>query len=200
MPWAAIGSILGGGMSYFGGQSAQDNANQMNQQNIAAQERWNMQQDPFSAGGNRQQYVGQLNDLMRGGYQGAQQDPMFQWMMKQGQNQMQRGSSASGQGGSGAEMAALQQQGFGLANDFFQQQYDRLSSLSGASRGGGSAAIGQSPQAGYNQTIGSYQNMGAGIGMGLQGLGSLFGGGSGGGQSIDPNSQYGQTQSILSGW
>ena len=175
MPWSAIAGIGGAALSYFGGQNATDAANAQNAANLAAQERWNWLQDPFSMGGNRAQYVSQLNDLMRGGYQGMQQDPMFQWMMSQGKDQAQRAGSASGRGGSGAEQIALQQQGFGLSQDFFNQQFSRLAELSGASRGGGQAAIGQSPTNVYNMGMGNAMNQGAALGLGMQSLGKLFG-------------------------
>lgn len=213
MPWVAAATMGGSLLSYFGSSKAADAAAQQNAANMAAQQQWNQLVDPFTAGGNRAQYADQLNQLMQGGYGGLQSDPMFQWMQKQGQDQLQRGLSAKGQLGSGNEMLALQQQGYGLAQDFFNQQYNRLADLSGASRGGGQAVMGQSPGAAYQQQYGTTQNQMAALGMGLQGASQLFGRGAGtqapapqqqqifstGTQSIDPSSGYGGFLSQMNG-
>lgn len=176
MLWA---NIAGAGLSWYQGQQAQQAAERQNAANIAAQERWNALADPFTAGGSRAQYVSQLNDLMHGGYANIQNDPMYQWMQRQGQEQLQRGMSAHGGLGSGAEQLALQQQGFGLANDFFNQQYSRLADLSGATRGGGQAAIGMSPSAMYQMQMNAAQNKASAFGLGLQGMAQIFGQGAG---------------------
>jgi hypothetical protein len=186
-PW---GAVIGGVAGAFLGGGGSDAAQQQQQQNQQAQLDWNKQQDPFSAGGNRGQYVPQLNQLMQGGPAGVSNDPMFQKMNQQSMDQVQRREQASGQGGSGQEMMALQNQGFGNQMDYFNQQYSRLSDLSGASRGGGQAAMGQSPGAAYEQRMGQYANQGSGFGMMMGGLTDIFGKGfgSGGGSS------YGQQQ------
>jgi hypothetical protein len=177
MTMAAI--AIGGSavIGYMGQQSAASAAQGANQQNIQAQQQWNQQQDPFSAGGNRAQYVPQLNELMKGGPAGVAQDPMFQKMNEQSLTNVQRREQASGQGGSGQEMLALQNQGFGNQMDYFNQQYSRLADLSGASRGGGQAAMGQSPGAAFGQSRQGSQDIAASFG----GLSSIFGQGAGAG-------------------
>lgn len=154
--WTAIAALGAGAINYYGTQKAGKVANAQSAANQAAQLAWNKQQDPFSAGGNREQYVPQLNKLMQGGYQGIQDDPMFQWEQKQGVDNMQRSMSARGMGASGSEMAALQDYGTGMARSYFDKQYARLSDLSGASRGGGAAATGMSPGDRYNTTADQY--------------------------------------------
>lgn len=175
MPWAAAATMGSAFLANQASNNAVNAANQQNAANVAAQERWNRLQDPFSAGGNREQYVSQLQDLLRGGYAGIQNDPMFQWMQRQGLDQAQRAGSATGMGGSGAEQLALQQQGFGLANQFFNQQYQRLADLSGATRGGGQAAVGQSPGSLYNMYTDQGQSRTNAFAAGMGGLQGLFG-------------------------
>ena len=70
---------------------------------------------------------------MAGGFAGFANDPMYQWLRDQGTQSVTRQMAATGRSGSGAEMIALQQQGFGLAQDYFNDQYKRLAELSGAS-------------------------------------------------------------------
>ena len=133
-PW---GTAIGAGIGLLGGfgDSGQGAAQAAAAQQLALQRQMYQEQDPFSAGGNRAQYVPQLNNLMQGGYAGISNDPMFQWMQQQGLAQTQRGLAAHGMGSSGAEQVALQKQGFGNASTFFNDQYNRLASLSGASSG-----------------------------------------------------------------
>jgi hypothetical protein len=193
MPWAAVGAIVGAGISADAAAGASSAAEQQDQLNRSAQQGWNSLVDPFTAGGNRSQYVTQLNDLMQGGYAGIQNDPMYQWMLGQGQDQLQRGMSARGQLGSGNEMIALQKQGTGMAMDFFNQQYARLADLSGASRGGGQAVIGQNPANVYNMYSQYGQEKGAAFGGAMRGIGAIFGQGQGGGGGVysgdyNPNS------------
>ena len=154
--FAIAGSAV---LGYMGSQdaasSARDAANaqmqnqrEMNSQNLAFQEKWNTLNDPFSAGGHRQQYVDQLNTFMKGG--GPSQmynDPVFQNQLQMGQEAISRRFGASGQGGSGAEAASLMQYTTGAAQNEYQNQYSRLASLSGAGGvGHGTAFQGTTPQ------------------------------------------------------
>lgn len=169
---AAAAAVAGSAvLGYMGQKSAQASAEGMNARNMAQQERQWKLTDPFSATGQRSQYVSQLNALMRGGYAGIQEDPMYRFMAAQGLDMAQRGASATGTAQSGAEQIALQQQGQGLARSFFDEQYQRLASLSGA----GSRVAGPSSQLtpgdAYEMSMGRTAAMG---GM-LSAAGQIFG-------------------------
>lgn len=170
MAWAAVGvAVVGAVASADASQNAASAAEGANARQIAEQRTWNERTDPFSAGGNRAQYVPQLNELMAGGYAGLENDPMYQWMRDQGVDQVQRGMSKTGGLDSGAEAIALQKQGFGLSMDFFDKQYARLADLSGASRGGGAPAMGSMSAIQAGQVA-------AAPGQALaQGLGGIYG-------------------------
>jgi hypothetical protein len=178
-----------------GGSNAAAKAEQANQTRM---QQMYQQQDPFSSGGNRAQYVPQLNELMRGGYQGVANDPMFQQLQQQSMTDVQRGMSARGQGGSGQEMLALRDSSQKNMMGYFNQQYDRLASLSGANAGRTAAFQGQGGQAAYSQRMGDMASQGAGFGSVMSGLGALFGNGNGAGSSYsgdrnvqgDPNIQW----------
>jgi hypothetical protein len=117
--------------------------------------------DPFSAGGHREQYVGQLNELMKGGVQGIADDPNFKAMMAQGLQQSQRHASATGTAQSGQEQIALQKQGALMADTYFQQPYNRLAQLSGATSRDSLPGTGQiTPQNEYDMTRGGYEALG----------------------------------------
>lgn len=199
-PWGtAIGAGIGllGGFGSSGGNEAQAAALAQQQAQLA----WNKQQDPFSAGGNREQYVPQLNALMAGGPSGVVNDPMFQKQNQQSMMDMQRHLASTGQGASGNEMLSLNDQSFNNQNTFFNQQYDRLASLSGASRGGGSAALGMSPQLAGNFARQSTLDTAGGFGQLLSGLSGIFG--TPQGTQVTPQNmngfQTGNTQSAING-
>jgi len=173
---AVIGSAVIGAV---GGSKARKAGRAASAQDLAFQQQMYQQQDPFSAGGNRQQYVGQLNELMRGGPSGAAQDPMYQWMQAQGQQAVERKFSASGNGGSGNAMQALMANQYGTANDYFKEQYGRLSSLSGASGGRTVPMQGMSAGDAYNLESGKARSMSTLFGAGMQGLAGIYGSGSG---------------------
>lgn len=170
MAWiaaAAIGSAL---LSADAQSSAAGSASDASSAQTGAQTAWNKQQDPFSSGGNRAQYVPQMNELMRGGVAGVANDPMYQAMNAQSMQDVQRSMSARGQGGSGQEMLALRNSSQGNMMNYFNQQYNRLGELSGATKGGGSSP------AQFMQSPGSVYQQGADRG---QALGNIFGAGMG---------------------
>lgn len=202
MAWPVLAAAA---IGYLGQQEAASSARGTSRENMAQQERWNMLQDPFSAGGNRRQYVSQLNDLMRGGVSGIMEDPNFKARMAAGLQMSQRQASATGMGQSGNMQLALQRQGSQMAGDYFTEQYNRLAQLSGAARGGGSAPTGMSAgdvyQMGMGQTAAT-----AGL---IRGAAGLFGRGSGGSSmtstdygaeggklSYDEMRQYSQAQGV----
>jgi hypothetical protein len=167
MVWAAVGvAAVGAYSSYSSAQDAQAAGQAANQQNIQFQQQANQQRDPFSTGGSRAQYVPQLNDLMAGGYSGIQNDPMFQAREKQAMEATQRKMSSQGQGMGTNDLLALQQQSYLQQGDFFNEQYTRLSALSGASQGGGgvNTVQGMSPQVAGGIAAAPGQALGEGLG------------------------------------
>lgn len=171
-PWGAVVGGIAGGL--FGG-SSQDAANQANAENIQFQEQMYQQQDPFSAQGNRQQYVPMLNELARGGPSSVSNDPMYQQLNAKSMEDMSRGLAASGQGGSGQAMLALQQNSQGNMMNYWQQMMGQYSSLSGASGGRTSPIQGQSPSAAFGQSQQTQANYGGSFGMLMSGIQGIFG-------------------------
>ena len=191
MAWVAV--AIGGAavVNYMGSQRASSAAADANNQNIASQERmnasnqasqekmqasnlanvdkWNTLNNPFSATGQRQQYVGQLNGLMSdpNAMSNTYNDPVFQAQLNQGTEAVSRRLNASGQGGSGNELASIMQYTMGNARTAYQDKYAMLSSLSGANSTGGNAYQGQayqgqapqgmSPSTAYGMTAAPYQ-------------------------------------------
>ena len=175
--FGAPGAIIGGvaGLTGMFGGGGEDEAAKQAEANRQAQLAWNKQQDPFSAGGNREQYVPRLNELMQGGYAGVAGDPMFKQLNEQSLSDTQRAMSAKGYNMSGNEMIGLRETSAKNQMSFFDDQYRRLAELSGASRGGGQAAMGQSAQNIYQQGQDSLQsNLNTFSGF-MQGLDNIFG-------------------------
>jgi hypothetical protein len=170
-PW---GAVVGGAIGLMGASNGQNAATSQNNNNIWAQQQANMQNDPFAAGGNRAQYVPQLNQLMQGGVAGVANDPGFQAMNQQSMQDVQRMQAASGAANGGGATSQLLSQDFNNQQSYFNQQYNRLTQLSGAGTNV-SAATGQSPSAAATQANQTNTNLGAGFGSVVTGLGSLFG-------------------------
>lgn len=170
MSMAAVAVVGAAAISYQGQKTAAGAASSVNAANIEYQNQYNEQVDPFSTGGNRAQYVPQLNALMQGGPQSLQNDPSLKWLQNQGQEAVQRQFSAKGQQSSGNEMLALMKQNYGTTMDYFNQQYARLADLSGASRGGSKTVEGMSPTTAGGIAMAPYQAAAEGLG----GIASLY--------------------------
>lgn len=196
MPWMTAAAIGGGSvLNYFGGQQAQGAANAMSQQELQLQQQQFTLNDPFAAGGNRGQYVPQLNQLMQGGYSGLQNDPQFKALQGIGEQGVQRTMAAQGQGLSTNDQLNINQADTGLAMSYFDQQYNRLSTLSGANQGAAPApTTGISPVQAGQMAMAPYQMMGqafGGIAAGLKGIYGNSGGtasAGGGGGGVTPGS------------
>ena len=169
-----IGAVAGGLYGLATASMGQDAAAAQNRDNISAQNLTNMQNDPFAATGNRAQYVPQLNKLMQGGVAGVGNDPGFQAMEKQSMGDVQRMQAASGAANGGGATSQMLSQNMADQQTYFNQQYNRLTQLSGAGTNV-SPAIGQAPGAAATQANQTNMNMGAGFGSVVTGLGSLFG-------------------------
>src|SRR5665647_129488 len=76
-PWGALaGGVIGG----FMGGNQQSASEKAAAENLQFQKQMYQQQDPFSAGGNREQYVGKFNELAQGGPSSVTNDPTYQAM------------------------------------------------------------------------------------------------------------------------
>ena len=116
-----------------------------------------------------------LNALVAGGPAAVGYDPMFQRMNEQSLGNVQRLEAASGRSGSGNEMAALRDTGFNNQMDFFNQQYNRLATLSGANSGRTAPMQGMSSSEAYSNKMNTLSAQGSGFGMLLSGLQNIFG-------------------------
>jgi hypothetical protein len=174
MPYIIAGAAA---LNYFGGQQASGAAQQQAQESLAFQKQMFQLQDPFSAGGNRAQYVPQLNQLMQRGYAGLQNDPMFQQLQSLGLQGTQRAMAAQGMGLGTNDLLAINQNQTGTAMNYFNQQYGRLADLAGVNRGPTAPfSSGISPVQAGQMAYAPYQGMGQAFGT----IGGLFGAGRGG--------------------
>jgi hypothetical protein len=201
MPEAAIGPIIGAGVSAIGGLiggGAQSGAvNQANEQAQRALAQQRADLAPFRTAGT--QAVGATSDLLglngtdaqTSAFSNFHTDPGYQFQLDQGLRAVDAGAAAKGILRSGATLKAEQTFGTGLADQSFNQYYNRLFGLAGlgenAAAGGASSAntsAAASLGAGNAQSS-IYGNMASGLGSSINGLfsnpnvqNSLFGGGS----------------------
>ena len=133
------------------------------------------QQAPYLQQG--QAAIGKLGSLMGGtdpfkdylakaglsGGQFNQNNPQYQFLLKQGQQALDRSAAARGMGYSGAQMKAAQQYGQGLASQQYDKEYDRAAQefgnyynrLAALAQGGQQAAQTASQLGGqYGQNVG----------------------------------------------
>jgi hypothetical protein len=170
--WIEAGTAVAG---LLGANSSQNAANQQNQQNLQFQEQMYNQQDPFSAGGNRAQYVPMLNSLATGGPNSIANDPMYQALNNQSMTNMNRQMAASGQMGSGQAMLALNQNSQQNQMNYWQQMMGTYGGLSGATGGRTSPMQGQSPTDAFNQSQSTQANFGGALGLLSQGISGIYG-------------------------
>lgn len=177
---AAAGALLGSGVLGGGTQGATQTPQQA-QQAV----------DPFAQ--YRAQYATQLNTLMTNP-SSVQNDPGFAAAMKQGQGQVQQTMAATGQGVSGAEQMALQNQAMTQQNQYYQQDLSNLEVLSGANANpaaGGNAAINatNASQTQAGSTVGALFSGGANSAFNSASsyISGLFGSGTNPGQSTATN-------------
>lgn len=114
--------------------------------------------DPFA--GERGNYQNQLKNLMSGDF--TANDPSYKARFEGGQQALERSAAAKGMIGSGNVLQELQKYGQGMASQEFQNQYNRLVPLTGATTG--------SPGAAGNILAGQYgaqRNAQADVGAGL---------------------------------
>lgn len=135
--------------------------------------------DPFAS--QRGQYQNALSNLMNGNF--SVNDPSYQFRLGQGQQALERSQAAKGMLGSGNILQALQDYGQGMASTEYQNQYNRLLPLTGATTGS-PAAAGTIKSGLLDSRNNALANLGAS--MQIQGGQPTFGGGSSFGSSFAP--------------
>jgi len=178
MTYAAVAIAGSAVIGYMGQQDASSAAGKRSREQMAQQERYNQLRDPFSMGGNREQYVGQLNELMSGGASSMFEDPVFKAQMAAGNQAVQRQHSAQGDIQSTAETRDLAGMSMGLAGHEFENRYRRLSELSGAGSPSIQTPMGMSPEDEYNMSMGQTSST-AGLFQAGVGLAGMYGRGVG---------------------
>lgn len=168
---AVLGGVLGGMMGGGGEDAAQKAA----AEDLAFQKQMYQQQDPFSAGGNRAQYVPKLNTLAMGGPSSVVNDPTYQAMNQASLTDVQRQKAATGKLGSGEEMKSLQQTSQGNMMSYWQNMMHTYSGLSGADSGRTAPMHGMDPGLAGEMAGRTSSNMGGAYGMFASGLSSIFG-------------------------
>lgn len=177
-PWGAlaggvIGGIMGGNQQSASAKAAEDQLN--------FEKQMYQQQDPFSAGGNRAQYVDKVNQYAQGGPTSVANDPMYQAMSAKSNEDMGRGMAASGAQGSGQEALALRQNDQGNMMNYWSTMLGTYSGLSGATGGRTAPMQGISPALAGQNAGQTAQNYGSAFGMFAGGLSSIFGSSNGDG-------------------
>ena len=127
---AVISSALSGGGSVSSGQAQQ-------------------MVDPFAS--YRGEYASQLNNLMSNPASVATL-PGYQASLNQGTNNLNRELAATGRKQSGAEQVALSQYGQQFQRQVFEDQYNKLATLSGASASPAAGGISGINAGNQNQT------------------------------------------------
>jgi hypothetical protein len=188
MPEAAIGPIIGGVAGIAGSalQGSSAGAGAAAAQKIAEQQRADLA--PFRATGGLANTASAnllgLNgqDAQTSAFGNFRTDPGYQWQMDQGLRAVDAGAAAKGMLRSGATLKAEQTFGTGLADQSFNQYYNRLFSMAqlgeNAASGGSSTA---NAAAGLAQGAGNTQaSIFGDASKGISGLAnSLFGPGGG---------------------
>jgi hypothetical protein len=155
MVWAAIGSaavsVVGGALLNGGGGGGGGNPG-------AAQAA-----DPFAS--QRAQYQPMLQNLVMNPSSVAN-TPGYQFNMQQGLNAVQAGSAAKGLGTSGANDTAKMQYAQGLAANTYQQDFNELALLSGATTGNQAAAA-SAITTGNNNINNALGTIGGAVGKGI---------------------------------
>lgn len=186
--WASLIGSLGG--LYTGLQQAYGSG-----QGSAAQA--SKLADPFQ--GSRQQYAQQMNGLMQDP-SSVSTLPGYQFQLNQGLGAIR--SAGTIQGSGGAENQQAMQFGQGLASTSYQQEFNNLGTLSGATWGpqAGNAAANQLTQGqatGQKAVMGALAGGSGLINSGVNGLIKAFNGGGGGslpGQSTGSPGDFSSTQ------
>ena len=147
------GNLAGGLQPFISAWQGNKNIDQTNQ---AYDDARNLILNPSP---DQQKYRGQLSELMSN--PGSMStSPLYQSMVDQGMNMVNRTASANGQLGSGNRLADLMKQGQQTAAQYYFPQQQALAGLSGISNDSGNRALGaESLISGNNAKIGLKNNM-----------------------------------------
>jgi hypothetical protein len=163
-----LGSLLSAGGDIYGYMQGKDDIDEISRLYQQAQQQASAQLNPYAQAGQTA-----LANLQAPSLEALQNDPGYQFRLQQGNQALERSLAAQGMGQSGAALKAAQEYGQGLAdqtyNDYFNRQMGLANQGFGAASGLGSI-IGQGAQ-------GQAAAQAAQIGNRNQALSNIFGGG-----------------------
>ena len=142
-----LGSLLSAGSDIYGymqGQSDLEEIRRMQQQATAQAQ---AQLNPYAQAGQTA-----LQNMQAPNMEALMNDPAYQFQLQQGNQNLERSLAARGLGQSGAALKAAQEYGQGLANQTYQQFFDRQALMAGQ---------GQNAAAGLGSIIGQGANANA---------------------------------------
>lgn len=139
-----LGSLLNAGGDIYGYMQGKDDIDDISKLYEQAERQASAQLNPYAQAGQ-----GALQNLQAPSQEALQNDPGYQFRLQQGNQALERSLAAQGMGQSGAAMKAAQEYGQGLAdqtyNDFYNRQMGLVNQGSNAASGLGTI-IGQGAQ------------------------------------------------------
>jgi hypothetical protein len=166
---SAVGSIVGAGASYFGGQAQAKAADRAADRSYDIYQQQRKDFLPQMQLG--QDATNRMRDIYLTGKTPFTASPGYDFRVQQGTQALERGAAARGRQFSGAQGKALTEYGQGVAADEYDRGYNRLAGMAGL----GQTATGQIGQAGQvyaNQANTAGQNAAAARASGYGGIGS----------------------------
>lgn len=161
-----LGSLLTSGLDYFTGQNDADELEKIARRQIGAAEQ---QFQPYAQAGQTA-----LANLQAPSLEALQADPGYQFRIQQGNQALERSFAARGLGQSGAALKAAQQYGQNLADQTYNDYFDRQSSI--ANMGYGAAGNLGSLSVGFGSDLANIElQRQLNRNRALSGLGGLFG-------------------------
>jgi hypothetical protein len=142
-----LGSLLSAGSDIYGYMQGQNDLEDMQDMYRQAQQQAQAQLNPYAQAGQTA-----LQNIQAPNMEALMNDPAYQFQLQQGNQNLDRSLAARGLGQSGAALKAAQEFGQGLANQTYQQYFDRQALLAGQ---------GQNAAAGLGSIIGQGANANA---------------------------------------
>jgi hypothetical protein len=160
-----LGSLLSAGSDIYGYMQGQNDLEEIQRMQQQAAQQAQAQLNPYAQAGQTA-----LQNMQAPNMEALMNDPAYQFQLEQGNQNLNRSLAARGLGQSGAALKAAQEYGQGLANQTYQQYYDRQAQMAGQ---------GQNAAAGLGSIIGQGANANAAASAAMinnrnQALSSLF--------------------------
>jgi hypothetical protein len=182
-----LGSLLSAGSDIYGYTQGKDDIDEISKLYQQAQNQASAQLNPYAQAGQTA-----LQNLQAPSLEALQNDPGYQFRLQQGNQALERSLAAQGMGQSGAALKAAQEYGQGLAdqtyNDYFNRQSQIANQGYNAASGLGSI-IGQGAQGQAGAQLAQINNRN-------QSLSNIFGGG----YDDDGNILQGSLSRLLGGF